>query len=84
VKRTGQKARDVEFTFADAEASGAASRNPIWKNYRKQMLYWSSLRTALRQEWPDVIAGHYMPDEHGDVPEEIVIASMRNNPQVTP
>lgn len=82
VKRTGQKARDVEFTFADAEASGASSRNPIWKNYRKQMLYWSSLRTALRQEWPDIIAGHYMPDEHGDVPEEIMLNSMRNNPGV--
>lgn len=79
IKRTGNPARDVTFSYKDAEDSGVTSRNRgIWGNYRKQMLYWSALRTALRQEFPDIIAGHYMPDEGGDAPEEAMVSAIRS------
>lgn len=79
IKRSGTPAREVTFSYKDAEDSGVTTRNRgIWGNYRKQMLYWSALRTALRQEFPDIIAGHYMPDEGGDAPEEAMVSAIRN------
>lgn len=78
LKRKGQAARDVPFSYAEAEASGVTNRNrSVWGPYRKQMLYWSCLRTGLRQEFPAEIAGHYMPDEVGEAPEEVLAKSVR-------
>jgi 5'-3' exonuclease len=77
-QRTGQPAREISFSFQDAENSGISKQNSsVWTPYRKQMLYWSALRTAIRQEWPDVVAGYYMPDERDNAPEQIIIDSLR-------
>lgn len=52
------------FTLADAANAGLTGRD-VWKKYPKRMLKHRCLSYALRDAFPDILAGLYNPDEMG-------------------
>lgn len=50
------------FTIEDAAKAGLTSR-PVWRAYPKRMLKHRALAYALRDAFPDILAGIYSPEE---------------------
>lgn len=50
------------FTIEDATKAGLTSR-PVWRAYPKRMLKHRALAYALRDAFPDILAGIYSPEE---------------------
>lgn len=52
------------FTFDDAVKAGLTGKD-VWKRYPKRMLKHRCLSYALRDAFPDILAGLYNPEEMG-------------------
>lgn len=62
IKRRGFPTYVSKFTWEDAKRAKLTSRDN-WQNYPKRMLKARALAFAVRDTFPDVLAGVYTPDE---------------------
>lgn len=62
-KRNGYEEKTASrFTIEDAAKAGLTSR-PVWRSYPKRMLKHRALAYALRDTFPDILAGIYSQEE---------------------
>lgn len=71
-RRNGQFVEETRgyFDMAMANAAGLAGKDN-WKKYPARMLKHRALSFALRDSFPDVLAGIYSPDELENIPPVI-------------
>lgn len=62
IKRKGQPEVVRQYTIGDARQAGLAGRG-VWKTFPDRMLKARALAFAVRDAFPDVLAGIYTPDE---------------------
>ena len=67
----GEEKFSSRFTIDDAVKAGLTGKD-VWKRYPKRMLKHRCLSYALRDAFPDLLAGLYDPDEMDDTGEPVV------------
>lgn len=65
IKRQGFPTHTSMFSMEDARRAGLAGKGP-WQSYPRRMMKARALAFAVRDVFPDVLAGIYTPDEIGD------------------
>lgn len=66
-----------KFTFDDAVRAGLTNKS-VWKQYPKRMLKHRCLSYALRDAFPDILAGLYNPEEMESVGDDNYTQTERN------
>lgn len=73
VKRKGQERVSRTFTIEDAKKAGLWGRPGPWQQYSARMLQMRARSFALRDAFPDALAGFGLVEEVQDMPEQMVI-----------
>jgi hypothetical protein len=63
--RKGEQPVPYTFTIEDAERANL-TKNDVWRQYPKAMLFSRAMSAGARLVMPDVIAGVYTPEEIAD------------------
>ena len=85
IKRKGSPADVVrEFSIEDARKAGLVKPNSPWITYPSRMVYARAMGFALRDVFPDVLAGIVSEEEAADYPEPISPAIKDIHPSEQP
>jgi hypothetical protein len=78
VKRSGSPVCERTFSVADAKRAGlwGDSRKGPWKQYPKRMLQLRARGFALRDSFPDALAGMPITEEIRDITEAVEVAEI--------
>lgn len=66
IKRKGQPATSMSFSFAEAKQAGLAGKAGVWTQYPKRMLQMRARGFALRDAFADVLKGFKIAEEVQD------------------
>jgi hypothetical protein len=66
IKRRGQPATSMSFSFAEAKQAGLAGKAGVWTQYPKRMLQMRARGFALRDAFADVLRGFKITEEVQD------------------